>query len=471
VLGVVGLGTAGGVLIGVVMGRGLCGLYLDVFHFPEIDFRVGVGGTVGAIAATTITALAGAWGSVRQAAALPPAEAMRPAAPPSYAPSFLERTGLHAHVPPALRMVLRDMERRPWRLLFSSLGISLAVATLIVGRFSHDSLEVVMDLQFNRVQREDLAVSFFDDVDARVLRELALLPGVLRVEGVRDVPARLVFGAMVREVALTGLPPDGTLRRVLDAQGRPARIEGPGLHLSRVLAERMGVEPGDEIEVQVREGDRRVRRVPVRRVIDEQFGLGAYLSQPALAKLMGQEPRFTSALLLVDPREEYLLYRALQALPRVASISRASLARAHFEAQSAQVLRVFTAFLVGFASAIAIGVVYNNARIALAVRSRDLATLRVLGFTRREIATVLLVEAGAGLVLALPLGMLLGRVLAWVTIAAGVDTELFRIPVIVAPPTYAFAVLVTVLAGAASGLLVRRRLDALDLVAVLKARE
>ena len=471
VLMVVGFGAVAGILLGAAMGTALCGLYLDVFHFPEIHFRLGVVGALGAVLATLLTALAGALGSVWRAARLPPAEAMRPAAPPSYAPSLLERRGLHARLPPELRMVVRDLERSPWRLVFSSLAIALAVATLVVGRFSNDAIRVLMERQFDLAQREDVSVSFFDAVSEGALRELAQLPGVLRVEGLRDVPARLVVGPIEREVALTALPDGGQLRRVLDTGAQPVEIAGPGLTLSRVLAARLGVGPGDEVEVQLREGQRRVRTLKVQQVIDESFGLGAYLTPDALARLTGESRRFTTALLLVDPLQTATLDARLKELPKVASISRSAQARARFNQQSTEGLRVFTAFLVGFAATIAVGVIYNNARVALAVRSRDLATLRVLGFTRREISLVLFVESGAGLVLGLPLGMVFGRILAWVTIAAGVDTELFRIPVVVSPPTYAFAAIVTGVAGVLSALLVRRRLDHLDLLGVMKARD
>lgn len=471
VLLVVGLGAGFGLLVGAGMGTALCRLYLNVFHLPEIHFRLGVVGALGAVLATLLTALVGAFGSVWRAARLPPAEAMRPAAPPGYAPSVLERSGLHARIPPALRMVVRDLERRPWRLVFSSLAIALAVAVLVVGRFSSDAIRVLMERQFDRVQREDVSVSFFDASAEGALRELALLPGVLRVEGMRDLPVRLKVGHVEREVSLTSLPETGQLRRVLDAKGQPVALAGLGLSLSRVLAERLGVGPGDEVEVHVLEGQRRVRTLKVQQVIDESFGLGAYVAQDALERLTGEPRQFTSALLLVDPLQGAALDARLKELPRVASVSRKVQARARFKAQSTQGLRVFTAFLVGFAAAISVGVVYNNARVALAVRTRDLATLRVLGFTRKEISVVLLVESGMGLVLGLPLGMVLGRILAWVTIAAGLDTELFRIPVIVSPPTYAFAAIVTGLAGVLSALLVRRRLDHLDLLGVMKARD
>jgi putative ABC transport system permease protein len=123
-----------------------------------------------------------------------------------------------------------------------------------------------------------------------------------------------------------------------------------------------------------------------------------------------------------------------------------------------------------FACIIAAGVVYNSARISLAERTRELATLRVVGFTRGEISGILLGELAIVTLLAIPLGLVLGRAFAWWMVAA-FDQELFRFPMFISRRTYAWSALVVMAASAVSGLIVRRNLDHLDLVAVLKSRE
>jgi putative ABC transport system permease protein len=144
--------------------------------------------------------------------------------------------------------------------------------------------------------------------------------------------------------------------------------------------------------------------------------------------------------------------------------------REQFDSQNARVIRVYTLVLTLFACIIASGVVYNNARVSLSQKSRDLASLRVLGFTRAEISRVLLGELSIQVLLALPLGALFGfwMVLAF---AQNTDPETFRLPIWISLRTYAFAISVTLAAAALSALLVRRELDKLDLIGVLKTRE
>ncbi|MBN1207155.1 MAG: FtsX-like permease family protein [Myxococcaceae bacterium] len=471
VMVVVGLGAVGGVAMGVWAGRALMGLYTEVFRFPLLTFRLDLGTVVGSILFSAGSAVVGALAAVRQVVRLPPAEAMRPLAPPTYRPSLLERSGFHRLFSQGGRMVLRDLERRPVRLLLSSLGIGLAVAILIVGSFSIDAVRYLMDVQYGQVQREALSLTFSRSVPDRVRRELEHIPGVLHTEPLRMVPVRLVAGPRNYETAIQGLPAGGEHRQVLDAERRPVALAGEGLMLGRELARRLGVGVGDALRVEVQEGGRPVREARVVYLVDDLIGLSAYMEIGALDRLMGDDRTITGATLSVDRARMDEIYARIKELPLVAGVGRTDLFKQQFEKQVAEVMVVFTFVLAVFAAAIAVGVVYNNARIALAVRARDLASLRVLGFTRREISLILLSEIAVSLLLALPMGLVLGKVFAIGVASVAVDSELFRLPPIIEPSTYAFAVLVVLAAGVVSALLVRRRLDHLDLIGVLKTRE
>jgi putative ABC transport system permease protein len=471
VMVVVGLGSVLGVVLGTVSGRGLMSLYTEVFRFPLLTFDLDTGTVVGSILISIVSAVVGAIAAVRQVARLPPAEAMRPLSPPTYHPTLLEKSGFHRIFSQAGRMVLRDLERRPVRLLLSSLGIGLAVAILIVGSFSIDSVRYLMGVQYGQIQREALSVSFLRSVPDRARRELEQLPGVLHTEPLRMVPVRLVAGPRKYDTAIQGLPAGGEHRRVLDAELRPVRLEGEGLMIGRELARRLGVGLGDVLRVEVQDGERPVREARVVFLVDDMIGISAYMELRALERLLGGERVITGATLAVDPSRQDEIYARLKDMPLVASVGRTDQFKLQFEKQVAEVLVVFTMVLAAFAAAIAVGIVYNNARIALAMRARDLATLRVLGFTRREISSILLSEIAVSLLLALPLGLVLGKVFSIAVASAAVDSELFRLPAIIEPSTYAFAVIVVLAAGVVSALLVRRRLDHLDLIGVLKTRE
>jgi putative ABC transport system permease protein len=469
-LAIAALGALIGIAAGGWLGSGMIALYNVYFRFPVLDYRLSVGVALGAAGVALVAGGLGAFAAVRRAVSVPPAEAMRPEPPARYRPSFLERTAWRPRLGHAARMVLRNLERQPWRTTASVLGIAFAVAILSVGFFFIDAMEVVMETQFGVVQRQDATVSFVEPASARALHELRALPGAMRVEPQRMVPARLSLGHRRRHLAITGLPAEPTLQRVVDRSGRVLSLPPDGLVLSATLAGVLGAQRGDKVRVEILEGRRPVREVVVVDLVDEFMGLSAYMEITALHRLMREGASLTGATLQVDPDAVDSFYRRLKATPRVAGVSLTRAALVSFREILAQNMELMTTINLAFAGIIAFGVVYNAARISLSERSHELASLRVLGFTRAEISLILLGELALVTIASLPVGLLLGWGLG-LLIVGSLDSEVYRFPLVVTPQAMAWSCLGVVAAAAFSGLVVRRRLDRLDLVAVLKVPE
>jgi putative ABC transport system permease protein len=293
---------------------------------------------------------------------------------------------------------------------------------------------------------------------------------VQRAEGMRTLGVRAQVGSMMRDVALLGYPDDGELRRVLDRQGRLLSLPAEGALISEQLGKALRIQPGHLVDIKVLEGERRTYPVRVAGLVDDLAGLQIYMRRGALEKMLGETPTANTALLRVDPSHLAEVQRRLNHMPQVAGISSRPAVIRRFREQSGESMFIISAVLTAFAATIAIGVVYNNARVALSMRSRDLASLRVLGFTRGEISGILLSELAMQVLIALPLGIVLSRwFTAWVVSIS--HPERFRLPGEVSAQRLAFAVLVAIIAAAVSALLVRHKLDHLNLVAVLKTRE
>jgi putative ABC transport system permease protein len=395
---------------------------------------------------------------------------MRPEAPARYRATFLERLGLKRFLSQPGRMILRQLERRPVRSLLSALGIALAAAIMVAGRFSLDSIDYIIDFQFHAAQREDVSVGFIEAKPGGAFHEAEHLPGVRRAEPFRAVAARLRHGHRSRRVAITGLSRDADLHRVLDRSWKRIDLPAEGLVLSDKLAEILEVRRGETLTVELLEGRRDVREVAVAGIVEEFLGTSAYMEIHALNRLMREGPRISGAFLMVDANDLDALHKRLKKTPAVAGVLIRRAALASFEETIAENLAIFTAFNVLFAGVIAFGVVYNSARIALSERGRELATLRVLGLTRAEISYILLGELAVLTALGVPVGLVLGYLLAGWAVAA-FETELYRFPLIIDSATYGFAAATVLVSAVVSGLIVRRRLDRLDLVAVLKSRE
>ncbi len=470
VLLIVGVGMLVGLPGGAWFGHEVTGMYAKLFHFPEFKYHltydVALTATLVSVAAATL----GAWGAIARAVRLPPAEAMRPEPPTNYGPTVLERLQLGHWTPPVVRMILRQLERHPLKTSLSVLAISLAVAIVVLGNFMEDSLNYVINAQFRLVQRYDMSLVTTEPVSRRAVHEVASMPGVLTVEPTRSVATRMRAGPRSRRVSILGIPTDSNLYGLVNVDGHRISLPPDGMVISRKLAEILEIRVGDSVQVEVLEGKKPVREVVVVGTLQDFTGVSSYMNIDALSRLMREGPVVTGVHLLVDPLEQEPLYRLLKDVPQVAGVTIKQHAIDSFEKTVGENMMVMKQINLLFACVIAIGVVYNSARISLSERSRELATLRVIGFTRGEISAILLGELAIVTLLAVPLGLWFGYLVAALTVST-LDLELFRFPLVIERTTYGLASAVVITASVASGLLVRRRLDQLDLIGVLKSRE
>jgi putative ABC transport system permease protein len=463
-------GAVTGALLGIWLGRGLNRMYQNFFRFPELTFVAGPKLIFWGFVISGTAACLGALSSLRSVIGLPPAEAMRPESPPQFREGIAEWLGLARLLSISTRMILRNLERRPWKAALSVLGMSLAVAILIVGFYFFDAIDYLVQVQFRTAQRDDVTVSLAEPHGEQARYDISHLPGVLRSEPFRVVPARVRFAHRSKRIAIQGLEFDPDLRRVVGQNFAVASIPPEGVLLTAKLAEILGVRPGDAVTLEILEGERPVQRVPVSATVDEMIGLSAYMEISALNRLMREGRSVSGAYLSVDSARLPALYSQLKRTPAVGGVAVRKAMLESFYRTIAESLKISTTALNFFACLIAIGIVYNGARVALSERGHELASLRVLGFNQREISFMLLGEQALLALAALPLGFLIGYGLcALLTVA--MQTELYRMPLVVKAKTVALSVAIVGLASIGTGALLYRRLSHLDLVAVLKTRE
>ena len=467
---IVVVGAGLGVALGAWLGNGLVGLYEDYFRFPSLTARVDPQTALVAVLVSTLAAVVGTLTSVRSVLALPPAEAMRPAAPATYRKGLLDAGWVRTLLGPSARMVLREVRRRPVRTTLSALGIAIAIGIIVVARFWGDAMDYLINVQMHETQRWDVQVMLAEPRPASSLRSMSRLPGVFEVEGLRMVPVRFRHHQFERAATVIGYPERGSLQRVL-SDDRPMPIPDEGIVLTRYLGEVLDLSVGDWVEVEVLEGDHQTLRVQVQGLAGEPFGMQGHMSLDALHRALGQEPVVSVAQLSIDPARADELDRRLSELRDVVGIAHHDRIMETFNEQSGQNIFVFSLVLTLFGATIVIGVVYNNARVSLSMRSRDLASLRVLGFSRGEIAALLIGELSLSVFVAIPIGLFFGQALAESMATGAADPEQFRFPLVISSRTYAFATVITLGAALVSAWLVRRRIDALDLIGVLKTRE
>ena len=464
------LGSMLGIAGGVAFGRAMIASYHGFFRFPQLAFELTPWSVVIGAVISFAAASLGVLTALQTIVSLKPAVAMQAAAPVRFRSTFVERLFGKHPLSPSQTMILRNILGRPWRTALTTLGIALAVPMVVLGLFWRDAINHMMDVQFTLIERGNTFVTFPHPLDRSIIRDLVHEPGVLAVEGQRIVPVRLRAGHRSYLTSIIGLPLNSELRQPRDAALRKIDVPPAGVVLTRRLGERLGVSPGDTLRVEVMEGRRHARDLPVAALVEEVVGMAVYMDLDALNRLTGEGDVVSAAELFVEPSSVASLSKRFKDLPVIESLAMKAQTITSFLDKIAGLVLVAAGILTGFAVIIAVGVVYNSARISLHERAWELAGLRVLGFTRAEVSRIIFAEFMIEIAVGIPLGLWLSQVIVDL-IARFHSNESFQIPAVIGAQTFVLAAVAVLAAAAASAYVVRRRIDRLDLVAVLKTRD
>lgn len=470
VMMIVFIGIAIGWAAGAWLGHGMTVMYAEFFRFPFLYYIIepsvfAIGALVSVAAASVGTLVA-----LRGAVKLAPAVAMVPPPPTSYSVNIVERIGLSFPMSQPTRMILRHIIRWPKRALLTVVGISFAGALLVTTLFFLDALDEMTSIFFFESERQDMALALTDIRADRAVGEAMHLPSVIRAEGLRHVSVRLKHGPRSERTSISGMDGSSTLKRLLDVDKNLVTVPPDGLMLTDKLAELLEVTVGDTVRVEILEGRRPTVDVPVARIVKQYIGVAAYMNRSALNRLMKEGPVINSIHLQTDRAAEADLFKALKEVPSMIGLMVKRTSLQSFYDTVRLHMDTMIIIYVAFASVISVGVIYNAARISLSERGRELASLRVLGFTKREVAYILAGELAVLTWAAIPLSAVIGYQLAAFMVSQ-FDTELFRLPFIIHPSTYGYAALVIIVSAIVSAWIVVRRVANLDLISVLKTRE
>jgi putative ABC transport system permease protein len=467
---IVGFGVMIGIAAGIWMGQGLSNIYMTFFSLPFMLYTLKPGVIIAAVLISMGVAILGTLHAVRNAAKLPPAQAMRPEPPSIYHATIIERLGLQRWFTQPTRMIFRHIERHPLKALLTMLGLAMSCGVMVVSGFQEGAIDHMIEVQYGLSQREDMMITYTEPTSQRSMYSLRDVQGIEHVEGFRDVPARLRFEHRSYLTSVTGIQPEGKLMRLLDSELKEITVPPHGIVLTDYLAQILRIQPGDLLTIEVLEGQRPIVQVPVAGTAKQDMGMNAYLQRSTLNRLLKEGDTISGAFLKVDERDQRNVYRELKDMPRIAGVIEKESAIEAFYENVAQTILFYTFVTTLLGGSIAFGVVYNSMRIALSERSRELASLRVLGFERAEVAYILLGEMGVLTLVAIPVGLLFGFGLC-AYMAYAFDTDLYRVPLVLGLHVYAFAALVVIVSAVLSALLIWRNISQLDMVAVLKTKE
>lgn len=467
------IGTLGiliGSIIGAWLGHWNTELYTKFYRFPFLLYRPGPAGFVISGTASLAAALAGSLAATYRAVRLPPAEAMKPPSPPVYRRTWASHTALAGAIDEPTRMILRRTIRWPVRAMLTSLGLAMSTAVMIMALQWVDAIDSLAETVFERGQHQDATIAFNDLRPLTTIGDFENLHGVLSAEPYRYVPARISHGHLAERQGIIGVPTDSILSPIFDVTRGRIEVPPGGLVVSSKLADLLRLKIGDTVVVKLLEGHQPLVSMPVVQVFETYIGKPAYMEMEALNRYAGDGRVVSGLHIRVDAAGRSGLLAKLKEIPGIASIQFRRAAIDTFYRTMGETIFIFIGFFVAFSMTLSVGVTYNSIRIALSERAQELATLRILGFTRWEISYILLGEVGLLTWLAIPLGAAIGFGLAW-WMTSAFETELYRVPLVLHDATYGKAAMIMLASALVCAAVVRQRLDRLDLIAALKTRE
>ncbi len=464
------LGVLLGLVIGTWLGYGLSQLYAEYYRFPQLIYEPSKNIYITAIALNFSAAFIGSWLSVSKAVKMTPVEAMRSAPPSAYHKSLVELPILRFFISRLTKIILRNLGSRPFKSILTIIGISMSCAIMVVANYFPSALNQMLRLQYLWSQQEDLLVTYQSDVSQKGMSSIRKIEGVQYVEPFRNVAVKFRNGRKEVRSVIKGVRIGSQLKLLIDTKRRQYPIPQSGIILTEYLAMTLGIQAGESIAVEFLQGRKNKRTVNVVGTVKEYLGMNGYMSLRAINSMSGDSGLMSGSYLLIQANDQKVIIDQLMRIPKVVSVSERRQLMRNFLSTLGEMILVFSGFMLSFATIITFGVVYNSARISLSERSRELASMRVLGFTRSEISYILLGELALLVVIAIPVGFVVGYWLS-ALFAAGLKNELYRIPLYIEAANYNAAAMLVIGSALISGLIVRHKLDSLDLVAVLKTRE
>jgi len=463
-------GSALGALLGCWLAARWVDMYNLFFRFPSLQTRFSAPALLhGFLLCTGMCAL-GAAQSAWAILHVQPAVAMRP---PLASARLVRRSAfafLYARLPLVWRLSVRNSVRAWRRSVFTIIGVALATIIMLIGSAVTDWLDFIIHYQFDLVDRSDMNVGFTVERPAASVTELQKVDGVRRAEGIFQFGAELRHGWRKKTVLVMGLPADGDLYRVYDAHGRRVTMPEDGLVVPTRLARLLDLRPGDSLAMEPYLKDRRERPAVVRAVADQYIGLTVYAGQDLLGKMLDEARVVNGALLQCDSVDLQPVVRRLNDIPGVSTVSTTRAVFGEFQETVTELMRVTTFVLALFAAIIAFAVIYNSSSVSIAEQERDLATMCSLGFERESVAQVAtndIMPLGlVGVAVGLPLGVQLCHLMAQLY-----ETDLYRLPVVIRPTTYALVVAAVLAFQWTARWVCRRRVYRIDILRTLKSRE
>ncbi|WP_297427243.1 FtsX-like permease family protein [Clostridium sp.] len=465
------IGSLIGSILGTYMGLGLTKLYNQYFNLPLGDVKIYGEFVIPAFILTLLFCLFAGYNSCKIIFKITPSEAMREKSPQGGKKTLIEKIEfIWRSISYLGKIIIRNLFRYKRRALLTSLGIIFSSAILLVALGMSDSINFMMKEQYEGIQNYDIKVIFSKLISVEDLNNIKNIDHVKQLEPVLETGVEISNGWKSKDVGFTALVKEPQIYRVQDSNGSAISLPSNGILISEKLADMLGVKVNDTVNIKFFYPGKEKQEAIVKGIIVQYLGLSVYTSMDNCKSMLGEGMIASSAVLKLDSNNfESEVKNELKDMPGVTSVeSKSDSLNALLKNMGATQSSVGT--MIMLAAILLIAVLYNIATINIFERQRELATLKVLGFTNNEIKKLIFHENYIitifGMLVGLPFGKWLGSYMMKMS-----STESYTIPYVVELRSYIITVILTLVFTFITNLILMRKIKSIDMLEVLKNKE
>ncbi|PKM76618.1 MAG: hypothetical protein CVU90_11745 [Firmicutes bacterium HGW-Firmicutes-15] len=463
------LGAVLGTFLGLILAGSISQMYAQFFNLPG-----GMQGYnmkaifYGFILSLSVGVAAGLTAS-RSVARIHPAEAMRPEPPQNSGKSLLEKLPLlWKELNPGWKMTLRNIGRNRGRFMLTLMGVVFAVALLIIAFFTNDAVDYIMQRYFYVGQTYDLSIRFNSLIQEKELLDINRMDGVQKVEGFLELPVKIHYQGKTQDEVLLAYPSDLSMKTMESGTGQPIQVPPDGILINQRTAAKLGVKEGDEVELETLLPIGPVHRDTVKIMGETRqlIGGGSYINLQRANRILQERNLVSGAMLKVETGKVGFVESEINKMLGVSSVLSRQKELQNFQKNMAS-MTYSVSLMILFAVVLGFAIVYNSSVMNFAERQREIASLRVVGYSTQEVSSLLLKENLLQSLFGVLLGLPFGRLVAGAYVKS-VSTDLYTLPVIIYPLTYLFSALGGIIFIMLAHRFAIKGIKDLDLVATLK---
>jgi len=459
------IGSVFGLIFGTILSGNIAKLYIQFFNIPMLKFNFYYEYMIIAIVLSIVfCTFAGIWGA-RRVIKILPAESMRPEPPKQGGRAFIDRIDiLWKHLSFSWKMVLRNIFRNKKRFVFITFGIAMTFAISLIPSMMNSAMNDIFEGHYSDFQKMDYNINFSTPLNINAVNEIKHIVDTDRIEPKIEFPFELIYGNNKLVANIIGVKSNTEFYGFKNLKGQSINLPNDGIVLSEGLARFIGVEKGDKVKIKTFIPNKDDIYVEVKDIIKQSLGTNGYMEISYMGNILLDKSLITGVYINSSDN----IKGELENIKGIASIQSLADMRSIFEQFMGLMIGSISVMIV-FAGILGFAIVYNSTIMNIAERRLEFSSLRVMGFSKKEIFKIITKENSVMTILGIILGIPLGQSMIS-SLESTFSTEIYTIEMNPTLSSYIITAILTIIFVIIAQLATYKKINSLDFIEALKNR-